>query len=161
MDRGWNTPGGDVIRYAHTNLIARDWRALADFYCRHFDCTPAPPERDLADERLALATGLPGAHLRGIHLRLPGHGENGPTLEIYDYTELVEREPAAANRLGYGHLAFEVEDVAAKYAEVIAAGGSALGEIVTFVRAGLPALTMAYAQDPEGNVIEIQHWESA
>jgi predicted enzyme related to lactoylglutathione lyase len=26
-------------RYAHTNLIARDWRKLAAFYIEHFGCS--------------------------------------------------------------------------------------------------------------------------
>ena len=34
-------------RYGHTNLIAEDWRALAQFYEQQFGCTPVPPERDL------------------------------------------------------------------------------------------------------------------
>ena len=33
-------------RYGHTNLIAKDWRALASFYQEQFGCTPVPPERD-------------------------------------------------------------------------------------------------------------------
>ena len=33
-------------RYGHTNLIAKDWRALARFYEEQFGCIPVPPERD-------------------------------------------------------------------------------------------------------------------
>jgi len=33
-------------KYGHTNLIAKDWRALARFYEEQFGCTPVPPERD-------------------------------------------------------------------------------------------------------------------
>jgi len=33
-------------KYGHTNLIARDWKALARFYEEQFGCTPVPPERD-------------------------------------------------------------------------------------------------------------------
>lgn len=149
------------MRYAHTNLIALDWRRLATFYIDHFECVPVPPERDLSGELMDRLSGLEGAHLRGIHLLLPGHGEDGPTLEIYTYDEMLAKPAPAANLPGFGHLAFEVDDVAAKYAEVIAAGGSALGEIVHFVRPGLPALTAAYVQDPEGNIVEIQKWEPA
>jgi hypothetical protein len=58
-------------RYVHTNLIARDWRALADFYQRVFGCVPVPPERDLSGPIMEAGTGVPGAHLRGMHLRLP------------------------------------------------------------------------------------------
>jgi predicted enzyme related to lactoylglutathione lyase len=35
-------------RYAHTNLIAMDWRRLAAFYRDVFDSVPVPPERDLS-----------------------------------------------------------------------------------------------------------------
>ena len=60
------------MRYAHTNIVAKDWKALADFYIQVFGCTAKPPERDLAGEWLDKATGLHNAHLKGIHLPLPG-----------------------------------------------------------------------------------------
>ena len=72
-------------RYVHTNLIARDWRSLARFYQDVFGCVPVPPERDLSGPEMEAGTGIAGAHLHGIHLRLPGHGDAGPTLEIFSY----------------------------------------------------------------------------
>jgi predicted enzyme related to lactoylglutathione lyase len=33
-------------KYGHTNLIAKDWKALARFYEEQLGCTPVPPERD-------------------------------------------------------------------------------------------------------------------
>src|SRR5690606_8430548 len=83
--RSMASPSGSSMRYGHTNLTARDWRRLADFYIAAFGCELVPPERDLSAEWLAKATGIPGAHLRGVHLRLPGHGPTGPTLEIFTY----------------------------------------------------------------------------
>ncbi len=65
-------------RYAHTNLIVRDWRSMVRFYVDVFGCQPAGPERDQSGTWLDEATGLNGAHLRGMHLRLPGHGDRGP-----------------------------------------------------------------------------------
>jgi catechol 2,3-dioxygenase-like lactoylglutathione lyase family enzyme len=145
--------------YGHTNIIAADWRTLADFYCRYFDCVPVPPERNLAGDIIERGTGVPGAHLRGMHLRLPGHGPGGPTLEIYSYPQMEEKGlPAVANRKGFGHIAFGVDDVAAKVAEVLAAGGRLLGEIVDLPVAGAGTVTFAYVTDPEENVIEIQAW---
>ena len=76
-------------RYVHTNLIAEDWRSLARFYQEVFGCVPVPPERDFQGEKLDAGTGLSGAHMRGVHLRLPGYGETGPTLEILNYAALV------------------------------------------------------------------------
>jgi glyoxylase I family protein len=66
------------VRYVHTNLIARDWRALARFYEAHFGCVVVPPERDYAGAELEAGTGVAGAQLAGVHLRLPGHGGDGP-----------------------------------------------------------------------------------
>ncbi|MGD8414019.1 MAG: VOC family protein [Candidatus Latescibacterota bacterium] len=145
-------------RYAHTNIIAADWKRLAEFYETVFDCRSVPPRRNLSDEWLAEGTGIPNASLEGVHLRLPGHGESGPTLEIYSYTEMEPRSATAPNRLGYGHLAFEVEDVEAFRDAVLAHGGSDLGRTVEADVPGAGRLTFTYMADPEGNVIEIQNW---
>ena len=146
-------------RYAHTNLVARDWRRLAAFYTEVFDCTFVPPERDLSGEWLARSTGVPNAALKGAHLRLPGHGEHGPTLEIFSYAALDDIPIGRANRRGFGHIAFAVDDVAQTLAQVIAHGGSAIGEIVTRPIAGAGTITFVYAADPEGNLIELQAWD--
>ena len=98
-------------RYVHTNVIAKDWRALASFYQSVFGCVPVPPERDYRGPALDAGTALVGAHLAGVHLRLPGYGDGGPTLEIYNYAPMVERATTAVNRPGFGHIAFEVNDV--------------------------------------------------
>lgn len=146
----------DGSKYGHTNLIAEDWRALARFYEEQFGCTPVPPERDFKGQDLERGTGIAGAELRGVHLRLPGHGDNGPTLEIFNYNVLQARPPTAVNRPGFGHVAFVVNDVPAARAAVLAAGGRAVGEVVTLTNAAGAKLTWAYVTDPEGNVIELQ-----
>lgn len=148
-----------TIRYAHTNIVADDWRRVAAFYRAVFACEPVPPERDQSGEWLARATGVPDAALQGVHLRLPGHGEGGPTLEIYSYAVAVEGAPEpAANRKGLGHLAFEVPDVPATLARVLAHGGSALGEVTVRAIDGVGTITFVYVADPEGNILEIQAW---
>ena len=63
-------------RYVHTNLIAHDWRRLAAFYQNLFGCVPVPPERDYSGPALEAGTGVAGAALSGVHLRLPGCGES-------------------------------------------------------------------------------------
>lgn len=146
-------------RYVHTNLIAEDWRLLAGFYQRVFGCVPVPPERDLQGEKLEAGTGLPGAHLRGMHLRLPGYGSEGPTLEIFGYDLLAEGGSKVVNRPGFAHIAFQVEDVSAARQEVLTAGGKPVGEVVTVQIADGRRVTWCYVTDPEGNVIELQAWE--
>jgi predicted enzyme related to lactoylglutathione lyase len=147
-------------KYVHTNLIARDWRRLVDFYVAVFGCEPVPPERDYSGADLERGTGVAGAGLRGVHLRLPGVGAEGPTLEIYEYSREEEALPTAANRPGFAHIAFAVPDVADARDEVIAAGGKDVGEVVTLTTSDGRRVTWCYLTDPEGNIIELQAWSA-
>lgn len=145
-------------KYTHTNIVAQDWKRLAQFYEQLFDCVPVPPERDLSGPWLDAGTGLPDAHIRGIHLRLPGGGESGPTLEIFQYNREEPRPATAINRPGLTHLAFAVADVEAARQAVLDAGGTAVGDLVSLEVAGAGRVTFAYVTDPEGNIIELQRW---
>lgn len=149
------------MRYVHTNIISRDWRQLAAFYEEVFHCTSVPPVRDQQGDWLAAGTGVPRAALTGVHLQLPGYGANGPTLEIYSYNSMEQKLPPAANRQGLGHLAFQVSDVAQVLEKVIACGGKALGSLVRHKIPGQGILTFVYCCDPESNIIELQHWDTA
>jgi predicted enzyme related to lactoylglutathione lyase len=144
-------------RYAHTNLVARDWQALAAFYQSVFGCLPVA-ERDLQGKWLDDATSLSGVRIRGIHLRLPGYGDEGPTLEIFCYDDALAPNTTAPNRPGFGHIAFAVDDVVAACDAVVAAGGSLVGKIVTVEIPNVGEIIFAYAADPEGNIIEVQQW---
>ena len=146
------------VKYKHTNLIARDWRKLAKFYTDVFGCTLVPPERDFQGEALERGTGLKGAHLSGVHLRLPGYGEDGPTIEIFSYSQLESALLPAVNRPGWGHIAFEVDQVENARQAVLSNGGSTIGEIVTLTTSIGTKVTWCYVTDPEGNIIELQTW---
>ena len=146
------------VRYVHTNLIARDWRRLADFYQSVFGCTPVPPERDLSGPQLEAGTGVPGATLAGMHWRLPGAGADGPTLEIFSYSRLADGPAHAVNRPGFAHIAFAVASVNDARGEVLAAGGAPVGEVVTMTLANGARVTWCYVTDPEGNIVELQAW---
>ena len=145
-------------RFGHVNLIAHDWRRLADFYERVFGCTPVPPERNLGGPEFAAATGVLGAAVRGMHLQLPGGPADGPTLEIFQYEPSLEHPGTAANRPGFGHLAFQVLDVAAAREAVLQEGGSPVGTVITTQTRDGRSVTWAYVTDPEGNILELQHW---
>ncbi len=145
-------------RYGHTNLIAGDWQRLAAWYEDLFGCVRVPPERDYESSDLDAGTGLRGIRVRGVHLRLPGYGDGGPTLEIYNYSILEPRPATAVNRPGYGHIAFGVDHVPAARKAVLEAGGRAVGEVVTLTTSIGTKVTWCYVADPEGNVIELQSW---
>ncbi|HZD39242.1 MAG TPA: VOC family protein [Terriglobales bacterium] len=150
----------DGVRYVHTNLIARDWKNLARFYQTHFGCIPVPPERDYSGRDLEAATSVPGARLRGVHLRLPGYESDAPTLEIFSYTQRVEGPTPAPNLVGFGHIAFEVASVRDARREVLGAGGRSIGDIVSLTTSAGAEVTWCYVTDPEGNIIELQSWSS-
>ncbi len=146
-------------RYVHTNIVAQDWRKLADFYEKVFGCRPVPPERHLTQPWVEQASGVPGAEIHGVHLRLPGHGDQGPTLEIFQYNTLADGPAPAINRPGLAHLAFAVENVPAALEAVLRSGGTQLGDLVYVDVEGVGRLVFVYAADPEGNLLELQKWE--
>jgi predicted enzyme related to lactoylglutathione lyase len=145
-------------KYVHTNLIARDWKRLVRFYSEVFGCEQKGPERDLSGAWLDSVNSVPGAHLRGVHLRLPGYDPDGPTLEIFSYDQLIESGLSAANQCGFAHIAFAVDDVDQALEAVIVAGGGAVGKIATAAVDGVGILRVVYARDPEGNIVELQKW---
>ncbi len=146
------------VRFGHVNLVARDWRALAAFYTDVFGCVFVPPERDYSGAALEAGTGVPGAAVRGVHLRLPGSGEGGPTIEIYEYSISADGPAPAVNRPGFGHLAFAVESVEDARRTVLGTGGRTVGEVVTLTTAAGARVTWCYVTDPEGNILELQSW---
>ncbi len=145
-------------KYVHTNLIAQDWEILVEFYKNVFGCTPSTPESNLSGEWVETITGVPEAEIRVIHLRLPGHGDKGPTLEVIRYNQQLDRPATAANRPGFGHIAFAVDDIKAARDAVLAAGGGRVGDLVSVDIPGRGRLTEIYVSDPEGNIIELQKW---
>lgn len=149
---------GFSAKYVHTNLIAEDWRMLSDFYQRVFGCSVVPPERDYMGETLEAGTGIPGAHLQGVHLRLPGYGEIGPTLEIFSYSPQEDKINSKVNRPGFGHIAFQVDDVEMAREIVFSNGGKEIGEVVTLRLSNGKQVKWCYVTDPEGNIIELQKW---
>jgi predicted enzyme related to lactoylglutathione lyase len=146
------------IKYVHTNIISSNWKKLAEFYINVFNCKEIPPERELSGSWLDNGTGVKNARLKGIHLLLPGYGNDGPTLEIFEYNQILDRETPKANRKGLGHIAFHVDDIQAIVDMVINKGGKQVGEIVqTIINNRI--LSFVYLTDPEGNIIEVQRWD--
>lgn len=146
------------MRFAHTNIASKDWERLSEFYINVFECRIKPPERNLSGDWLDQATGLKKAKLKGVHLLLPGHGDNGPTLEIFTYEDMSQSEEIMANHTGFTHIAFEVEDVNSTLDKALENGAELLGTIVEKPIENVGILKFVYFRDPDGNIIEIQSW---
>jgi len=145
-------------QYRHTNLVARDWRKLAQFYIDLFGCVQVGAERRAKGPWVEKLTGIDDLGVEGAHLRLPGGGDEGPTLEIFQFNQIDERPAAKLNQPGFAHIAFEVDDVTAARDEALRLGASEVGELVTTEIAGAGKITVVYLADPEGNIFELQHW---
>lgn len=147
------------MKYAHTNLICEDWEAQLKFYRKVFKCKLVPPLRNQKGTCLDKGLGIKNAHLKGAHMRLPGYGKDGPTLELYTYKKIKKQGKVLPNQRGYGHIAFEVGKVDKVVKRLLKHGGSLNGEVVKRKVDGLGILTFVYARDPEDNLIELQHWD--
>ena len=141
-------------------MIAKDWKQLSAFYQEVFGCVPIPPERDLSGEWIDKATGLSTVHISGEHLLLPGYGDDGPTLEIFNYERLAMHLDTFPNTPGFAHIAFAVDDVRATTQAIFELGGSAVGELTIREIPGAGLLTFQYVRDPEGNIVEVQNWKA-
>ncbi|MCE7994498.1 MAG: VOC family protein [Roseivirga sp.] len=147
------------IRYAHTNIIARNWEKLANFYIKVFDCKLKPPGRNQSGFWLEKGTGVKNAALKGMHLILPGNDAEGPTLEIYQYEEIIDTPKPRPNSKGIGHLAFEVDNVYDILEKALEYGAKKIGEISEDTVEGVGKIQFIYIYDPEDNIIELQSWD--
>ena len=137
-----------AIRYAHTNINAKDWQKLSKFYQDVFGCRPVGPQRNLHGAWFEQVTGVKDAAVQGEHIALPGYPEGGPTLEIFTYNHPDGERPASINGYGFAHIAFAVDDVDEVWARFQAAGGSSCGKkVVSYYPSLNQTLTVIYAKD--------------
>jgi predicted enzyme related to lactoylglutathione lyase len=146
------------MKFVHLNIISKDWKKLADFYIKVFQCEPMWPERDLNGKWLDESTAIENARISGIHLRLPGFEEGSPTLEIFQYSDNIIPSSKKINTEGITHMAFRVDNVKDVLKQVLKNGGTQVGKITQNEIEGTGTINFVYTTDPEGNIIEIQHW---
>ena len=89
---------------------------------------------------------------------MPGYEDNLPTLEIFQYDNNENAQATMANRKGFGHIAFRVDDVPKMLDRMLQNGGSRVGELVETEVANVGKLTFVYAKDIDGNIVELQQW---
>jgi len=147
-----------MIHYSHTNLIAKDVEKIIAFYTNVLGCRSIGQKRDLSGSWVDRLTGIPGAHIFGEHLALPGYDEGGPTLEVFGYDNVISHAAPGVNASGFTHIAFAVDSVADTLKSALAHGGGQIGELVETRYTDGRVLTVVYATDPEGNILELQSW---
>ncbi len=141
------------MRLAHINLVARNADALAAFYVNVMRCDLLREPKTLSGEKVSRGNGLSNSEIRTIWLKFPELER--PFLEIHEHTVTHSRDQPRVNEPGFGHLAFQMEDIRETLSNIIQAGGAQIGEITDFGTPQMPYL-IAYARDPEGNVLELE-----
>lgn len=143
------------VKYVHTGLIARDWRRMVAFYVEVFGFTRTDNHIDASGEIAEELTNIPEVAIRGTHLGFPGCP--GVTMEILEYAPPAYRAgESAVNDQGFTHLAFEVASIPEVLEKMRAHGCDTLGEEARMECPDGRTLTLVFARDPEGNVIELQ-----
>jgi catechol 2,3-dioxygenase-like lactoylglutathione lyase family enzyme len=132
------------VRLDHVGLAVADLAASAVWYCEVFGLV-----RELAVRVEALELSIemlihPRYGYRVELLHRPGSSEGGKPATPGE----------AALRHGYGHVAFDVDDLEEAYERAVARGARPVMPPGPSPEAGV---RMAFVADPEGNLIELLH----
>ena len=141
------------MKLAHINLVARNAEALAAFYMNVMKCELLRAPGILSGEKVSRGNGLPNSEIYTIWLKFPALER--PFLEIHEHTTTCHRDQPKVNEPGFGHLSFQMDNINDALSEIIQAGGTQIGQITDFGTPDKPYL-IAYARDPEGNVLELE-----
>lgn len=141
------------MKLAHINLVACNAEALAMFYINVMECRIFRHMKTLSGMNVSRGNGLPNSEIHSIWLKFSELER--PFLEIHEHVVTYHRDQPRVNEPGFGHLAFHVGDVKSTLFKVVEAGGMQMGQITNFGTPEAPYL-IAYARDPEGNVLELE-----
>jgi catechol 2,3-dioxygenase-like lactoylglutathione lyase family enzyme len=137
----------------HVGITVKDLDASIRFYHDvlglEFSNEPSPW---FEGEELGRGVGVPGAALRQVSLRL---GDS--TLELLEYRSPASEtlRPLASNSLGASHVAFLVDDIEARKAELEAAGITFNSDVNVVDEGVLAGWRWVYFADPDGYPLEL------
>jgi catechol 2,3-dioxygenase-like lactoylglutathione lyase family enzyme len=137
----------------HVGITVRDLDEAIGFY---HDVLGLPfvnePSPVFDDPELGPAVGVPGAALRQVSL-----GAGDLIVELLEYTrpESPIDSPLSQNALGAQHVAFLVDDIRAKKAELESKGVQFFSDVNVVDEGVLAGWRWVYFPDPEGNALEL------
>jgi catechol 2,3-dioxygenase-like lactoylglutathione lyase family enzyme len=146
----------------HVGITVRDLEASIRFYHDvlglEFSNEPSPW---FDGEELASAVGVPGAILRQVSLRA-----GDTTLELLEYRNppSTTTSPLKPNDRGASHIAFLVDDIEAKKAELEARGIEFYSSVNVVDEGVLAGWRWVYFEDPDGyplELVEVAYYDAA
>jgi catechol 2,3-dioxygenase-like lactoylglutathione lyase family enzyme len=137
----------------HVGITVKDLEASIRFYHDvlglEFSNEPSPW---FDDPGLGPAVGVPGAALRQVSLAL-----GDTTLELLEYSSPPSetQRPLLSNNVGASHVAFVVEDIHAKKAELESRGIDFYSDVNVVDEGVLAGWRWVYFEDPDGYPLEL------
>ena len=115
-------PNG-AIKFIHVNIICPDWKKLCNFYNNVFQCTTFGKMKDHQGGYKEQVIGVPGVHVVGQHVLLPGFEKDYPTLEIFTYSIPGRAYPCDEHGLGINCIGFTCDNMQQTLNHIRSAGG--------------------------------------
>jgi len=139
------------VSFSHSGLCVSDLEAALRFYTEGLGFTVAEGY-DVGDE---VADTLEVPH--GVSLRSQMIVKDGTKIELLGWTSpAVHGTPSETrNQLGLTHLSFEVQDMAAVEARLVALGATVIESTRTHIDMGVATLDLLFLADPDGTRIEL------
>lgn len=138
------------ITFGHTGFITPDIERSVAFWSEVLGFR-AEPIGERSAPWLAQFIGVPGAHMRLVHLY--GHGAH------IEFIEFVSPEGApirpAANQPGTAHVCLRVTRLPELRQQILDAGGSLQGEISEITEGIAKGLRGLFMRDPHGILLEL------
>ena len=137
----------------HVGITVKDLDASIRFY---HDVLGLPfsnePSPWFDGEELGKAVGVPGGALRQVSLLL-----GDTTLELLQYKSppSATTKPLDSNSIGASHVAFVVDDIVAKKAELEAKGITFYSDVNVVDEGVLAGWRWVYFEDPDGYPLEL------
>ncbi len=148
------------MRVDHVNIVVADMERSLAFYVGLLEMQ-VTFEADLEGDWIEKVTGLPNVSARCVFCQPADGGMRFELLQYRSPTGQTLEANALPQTPGLRHVAFEVDDLDAVYARLLAAGVRFVSEpvMVPFGVAGSIRKRLCYLHDPDGVLIEMCSYE--
>jgi catechol 2,3-dioxygenase-like lactoylglutathione lyase family enzyme len=139
-----------ITGFNHTSFTVADMDKSVRFWTEKLGFKAASVSPRQGDWQEAV-TGIPGASLMVAHLY--GHGQH---VEFIQYVKgAVDGVAPPPAQVTAAHVCLEVDDIAATWDELMAAGATSQGKIADVSTGSVAGCRAGYIRDPNGIIIEL------
>ena len=126
----------DAVKFIHVNIICSDWEHLCGFYRNVFGCVNFGSLKNHQGSYKEQVIGVPGVHVTGQHVLLPGFQKDYPTLEIFTYSVPGRTAPCDESAIGINCIGFACDNPEAVAEQITSAGGVLNEKNADYILAG-------------------------